>query len=149
LRFRRCQDILRAAGHHSNFGLFEKIARRCGSFTRRTELLHYSLFNPIHQPYIDALIKTTSHDKFAITLQETPFRYHRRIKMRRRAVEASLGMITIYKRWSSVIGSNGRDVMRLIGKCVLATWMDESAWAHLEYDNDKVSYTNNNKRRKV
>lgn len=126
--FRRCQDVLRIAGRLKNLALFERIARRCGSYTRRTELLFYSPSNPSHQPYIDALVKTTSREKFAVTLHELPFVYHQRIKMRMRAVEAALAVTMISRKRSRVIGFNGRDVMRLIGKCVLSTWTDEVAW---------------------
>lgn len=130
---RACQYALSGAMQTRNLPLFEHVSRICGSATRREQLFRHRVDHPADQPYTDALIRTTARRHFQVTLDSTVYAHHARIKMRMRAVDAATAMIQLGRRRSRVAGDNGRDVFRLIGKCVLATWTEEEAWGD---DND-------------
>ena len=133
---RACQYALAGAMQTRNLPLFEHVSRICGSATRREQLFRHRVDHPVDQPYTDALIRTTAHRHFQVTLDSTVYAHHTRIKMRMRAVDAATAMIQLGRRRSRVAGNNGRDVLRLIGKCVLATWTDGEAWGGDDGDDD-------------
>lgn len=127
---RACQHALSGAKDTRNLPLFQHLSRICGPATRREQLFRHRVNHPVDQPYTDALIKTTARRHFQVTLDSTVYAHHTRIKMRMRAVDAAIAMVQLGRRRSKVVGRNGRDVLRLIGKCVLATWTDGEAWGN-------------------
>ena len=134
---RACQHALSGAKDTRNLPLFQHISRICGPATRREQLFRHRVDHPVDQPYTDALIKTTARHHFQVTLDNTVCAHHTRIKMRMRAVDAAIAMVELGRRRSGVVGGNGRDVLRLVGRCVLATWTDEQAWGDDDEGEDK------------